>query len=61
MRTIGYILIITGVVFCLLETDYFGGNLYPHSKFEFVCDTVSSIMFYCGLIILYKTKHQTND
>lgn len=53
-KRIGAILAISGMVFGILETQYFGNNLLPNSKEELACDIVPLIMELCGVFIFYK-------
>jgi hypothetical protein len=41
MKAFGYILIVFGILFVIIETVYFGGNLFPSSRNEFMCDMIS--------------------
>ena len=47
----GWILVICGLVFGLLQTAYFGWNLRPESKAENVCDMITCFAVWFGLAL----------
>ena len=52
MKTIGTLLIIIGIVFCIYETNQFGHNLLPQTFFEGFCDLVSLCLVIAGNLII---------
>lgn len=46
------ILMIVGFLFGVIETIYFGGNWYPQSKAEKICDAISALISDCGYLLL---------
>lgn len=55
-RDFGWMLVIIGNVFGFLETQYFGWNLTPGSKAEFVCDGIAMCITIYGIYILITAK-----
>ena len=58
MKTFGYILIAFGIIFAIVETIYFGGNLLASSKNEFMCDMLSLGSFVAGSLIVKNEKKE---
>lgn len=48
----GWIHIFVSVIFNFAETWYFGWNLAPQSPAEMVCDYISILLFFMGLLFL---------
>lgn len=54
-KIVGFIIILWAIVFAHLETEYFGGNFFPNSKEELICDITALLLGLCGYNI-YKRK-----
>lgn len=50
---VGYALMVLSIVFVVLETEYFGRNLWPGSKAELACDLTSLCMTALALRLFY--------
>lgn len=56
-KFIGYILVILSMVFAVVETNYFGNNLFPKTTNEFICDLIILIICLTGvLLIIHKGR-----
>lgn len=54
-------LFIIGLSFATLETFYFGSNLLPGSRSEFICDIISIvIVFIGGLVYIAESGEEIN-
>ena len=54
----GFFCIILAVIFCFLETKYFGNNWLPNTPQEFLCDLVSLILLLSGYFLInFKTQN----
>ena len=56
MKKTGNLLIVVSILFASIETAYFGCNLYPTRNEEFICDIISLIILFIGLILRKKSK-----
>ena len=56
-KTIGIIVLMYSVLFCTLETEYFGNNWTPQTKEEMICDFTSLLLCVSGIIIIYKKQN----
>lgn len=62
LKLAALVLYITGHVFGLLETWYFGWNMFPMSNSELVCDTIAGTITTIGiLLIFYYLQVKTNE
>lgn len=52
MFRVGFYVLISGLLFAMTETLYFGTNLYPKSQAEFTCDYIASIISGAGMGIM---------
>lgn len=58
MKQIGLIILFIGLIFGIIETEYFGYNLFPASNTELICDIVSFITVTIGVVILLRYKNK---
>lgn len=56
-RIFGFFCILLSSLFAHYETAFFGNNFLPHTKEEFLCDTVSLSLFICGTILFWLKKN----
>lgn len=49
-----WIIFYLAIVFGLIETAYFGWNMFPHSNAEIICDGISILI--CALAFLDFSK-----
>jgi len=56
----GAFLIIFGLLFCYLETWYFGWNWNPSSNAEVTCDAIATICVLTGSFMLVSTSKKDN-
>lgn len=57
-RRVAAVLMLAGGWFAIVETDYFGNNLFPGSPFELVCDLFSLSVVICGCVLLYHNQQR---
>jgi hypothetical protein len=59
---IGLILMLSGYVFGVIETLYFGSNWLPESREELICDCISLLVSGsgCGLFVYAITRITTD-
>lgn len=55
-KYVGVFLILWAVMFSLCETYYFGGNLYPNSKEELMCDLTALFLAAAGHLLYWDEK-----
>lgn len=53
-RIFGSILMISSLVFGLIETACFGNNLFPSGTAELICDLIAVTMFVAGASMFFK-------
>jgi len=44
-----YLIIVFAILFCTMETKYFGYNWSPQSDEEIICDGISLLLFSLGI------------
>jgi len=56
LDAVSFISITLGIVFGLIETWYFGGNMFPESHAEILCDNlvISLLFFGTGMNVAVK-------
>ena len=54
-KSIGSILIMFAIIFAIVETALFGGNLIPKTSFELIYDIIAVVLFIIGFL-LFKSK-----
>ena len=52
-----WILFLTGVIFGLCETAYFGWNLHPQSEAERICDYIAICLIIASCLAKPSTQH----
>jgi hypothetical protein len=55
-RTIGHIMMIVAIIFSIIETRYFGNNMYPESIQEVICDSIGFIAAFTGFVLVLTTN-----
>lgn len=48
---LGIPLVITGIIFLVTETQYFGNNLFPLSNAEVICDGIGLLVIAIGVAL----------
>jgi vacuolar-type H+-ATPase subunit I/STV1 len=56
---IGYLMMIGGFVFSIIETKYFGWNLTPQSTPEIICDMICFFCIMFGFLIFCSKPTKT--
>jgi hypothetical protein len=51
-KKFGIICLVFGLVFGLMETQYFGNNWTPQSKEEIMCDLASLLLSFAGFVLI---------
>jgi hypothetical protein len=55
-KIIGCTLMLLALIFCHVETVYFGSNFLPQSGMELLCDIVSILILILGIHYISKSE-----
>ena len=49
-------LLVIALIFALIETNYFGWNIFPQSHAEIICDTIACMLYSFSFGIYFSIK-----
>ena len=55
-KAIGIICLIWALIFGILETNYFGNNLFPQTTAEIICDLTALLLSICGSVLIWQKR-----